>query len=133
MFTRDGVTFEFHHLGIPTHEPREGERYSAQFRMYTSDAECGLMRVQYHRFEEGSSLPELMRVAPHAAFKVSDLAKAIEGRTVLLGPYEPIDGFRVAVIRDGEAPVELIETTLTDEEIWGRAKSGVQASIYRRD
>ncbi|AET94670.1 MULTISPECIES: glyoxalase/bleomycin resistance/dioxygenase family protein [Caballeronia] len=133
MFIRDGVTYEFHHMGIPTREPRAGERYSAQFRMYTSDAECELMHVQYHRFEEGSALPELMRTVPHAAFKVSDLAKAVQGHVILLGPYEPIDGFRVAVIRDGEAPVELIETTLTDEEIWGRAKSGTQSSMYRRE
>jgi hypothetical protein len=132
MFTREGVTYEFHHMGIPTLEPRAGERYSAQFRMYTSDADCALMRVQYHRFEEGSTLHELLRTVPHAAFKVSDLAKAVEGQTVLLGPYEPIDGFRVAVIRDGEAPVELIETTLSDEAIWGRAKSGTQSSMYRQ-
>ncbi|SAK90528.1 hypothetical protein AWB79_06584 [Caballeronia hypogeia] len=132
MFMRDGVTYEFHHLGIPTSEPRAGERYSAQFRMYTSDAECARLRVQYHRFEEGSPLPESLRTVPHAAFKVSDLMKAIEGETVLLGPYEPIDGFRVAVIQDGEAPVELIETTLSDEQIWGRAKSGEQASLYRK-
>ncbi|MFM0325208.1 hypothetical protein [Caballeronia glebae] len=133
MFIRDGVTYEFHHMGIPAHEPREGERYSAQFRMYTSDADCDLMRVQYHRFEEGSTLPALMRTVPHAAFKVSDLTKAIEGKTLLLGPYEPIDGFRVAVVRDGDVPVELIETTLTDEQIWERAKSGTRASMYRRD
>ncbi|SAL76268.1 hypothetical protein AWB71_05201 [Caballeronia peredens] len=133
MFEREGVTYEFHHMGIPTCEPREGERYSAASRMYTSDADCALLRVQYHRFEAGSPLAELMRTVPHAAFKVSDLAKAIQGRTVLLGPYEPIDGFRVAVIQDGEAPVELIETSLTDEQIWGRAKSGARASIYRRD
>ncbi|SAK43283.1 hypothetical protein [Caballeronia ptereochthonis] len=125
MFTRAGVTYA-------AGEPREGERYSPQFRMYTSDAECGLPRVQYHRFEEGGALPELIRTVPHAAFKVSDPAKAVEGRTVLLGPYEPIDGFRVAVIQDGEAPVELIETTLTDERVWSRAKSGDQASIYRQ-
>ncbi|WP_250516216.1 hypothetical protein [Caballeronia sp. INDeC2] len=131
MFIRDGVTYEFHHMGIPTHAPRAGERYSAQFRMYTSDADCDLMRVQYHRFDEGSTLPELMRTVPHAAFKVSDLARAIEGKAVLLGPYEPIDGFRVAVIQDGESPVELIETMLTDEQIWERAKSGVRASMYR--
>ncbi|SAK77477.1 hypothetical protein AWB77_03650 [Caballeronia fortuita] len=132
MFIRNGVTYEFHHLGIPAQTPREGERYSAMFRMFTSDAECALMRVQYHRFEEGSTLPEMLRAMPHVAFKVSDLAKAIEGKTILLGPYEPIDGFRVAVIRDGEAPVELIETTLTDEQIWGRATSGTQAPVYRR-
>jgi len=48
----------------------------------------------------------------------------------MLGPYEPIEGYRVAIIDDAGIPVELIETTLTDEEIWGRARSG-KASIYR--
>ncbi|SAK58446.1 hypothetical protein AWB75_02354 [Caballeronia catudaia] len=32
MFIRDGVTYAFHHMGIPTHEPRAGERYSTHFR-----------------------------------------------------------------------------------------------------
>jgi hypothetical protein len=58
----------------------------------------------------------------HAAFKVSDLAKAIEDRVLLLGPYEPILGFHVAVIDDRGNPIELIETSLTDDEIWKRAR-----------
>jgi hypothetical protein len=40
---------------------------------------------------------------------------------LLLGPYEPILGFHVAVIDDGGNPIELIETSLTDDEIWKRA------------
>ena len=40
MFTHDGVTYEFHHLGIPTNEVRPGERFSAKFGMYTSDSNC---------------------------------------------------------------------------------------------
>lgn len=130
MFERDGVTYEFHHMGIPTDEPREGERYSAQYRMYTSDASTELLHVQYHRFEPGSTLHELVRTIPHPAFKVSDLERAVQGKPVILGPYEPIDDYRVAVIIDGGTPVELIQTTLTDEQIWGRARSGRQASLY---
>ena len=42
----------------------------------------------------------------------------------MLEPYEPIEGYRVAVIEDGGVPIELVQTTLTDEEIWSRAKSG---------
>ena len=43
---------------------------------------------------------------------------------LLLEPYEPIAGYRVAIIEDGGIPVELVQTTLTDDEIWGRAKTG---------
>ncbi|KND56315.1 hypothetical protein BPUN_0757 [Candidatus Paraburkholderia kirkii] len=115
-------------MGIPTREPREGERYSPQFRMYTSDAECGLLRIQYHCFEAGSALPELMRTVPHAAFKVSGskARRCCSARTNRSTAF-------ASRIQDGEAPVELIETTLTDEQIWRRAESGNQASMYRQE
>jgi hypothetical protein len=131
MFTRNGVTYEFHHIGMPTDEVREGERYSPMFGMYTSDAASEIVRVQYHRFEAGSTLHPLVRRVPHMAFKVDLLDRAVQGKTILLGPYEPIDGYRVAIVEDGGVPIELIETTLTDDEIWGRARDGRQASLYR--
>jgi hypothetical protein len=128
MFTRNGVQYSFHHMGIPTLEIKPNERYSARFGMYTSDSDSGLIRVQWHRFEADSSLDPLIRTVPHAAFKVSDLEAAIEGHKVLLGPYEPIEGFRVAMIEDGGVPVEFIETTLSDDEIWDRARIQASAS-----
>lgn len=123
MFTRDGVRYEFHHLGVPTQDVKPNERYSVQFGMYTSDADCKLLHVQWHRFEADSCLDPVLRTLPHPAFKVSDLAAAMEGHNVLLAPYEPIEGFRVAIIEDGGFPIELIQTTLTDEEIWERVKN----------
>jgi hypothetical protein len=72
----------------------------------------------------------LVRSLPHPAFKVDNLDRAVVNRKLLLGPYEPITGYRVAIIDDGGMPVELIETTLTDEEIWGRATNGKHTSIY---
>jgi hypothetical protein len=72
----------------------------------------------------------LVRSLPHPAFKVDNLDRAVVNRKLLLGPYEPITGYRVAIIDGGGMPVELIETTLTDEEIWGRATNGKHTSIY---
>lgn len=40
---------------------------------------------------------------------------------LLLGPYEPIEDFCVAIIEDHGLPIELIQATLTDDEIWSRA------------
>ena len=48
--------------------------------------------------------------------------EAVEGYEILLGIYEPIPGYRVAIINDGGVPVELIETNLTPSELWGKAK-----------
>ncbi len=49
---------------------------------------------------------------PRPAFKVIDLNSALGGHTVLLGPYKPIEGFRVAIIEDGKMPIELFQTAL---------------------
>jgi len=98
--------------------------------MYTSDSDCQLLHIQWHRFTSDSSLDPLVRSMPHAAFKVDDLDRAVRDRKLLLGPYEPIAGYRVAIIDDGGIPVELIETTLSDEEIWGRAITGTNSPIY---
>jgi hypothetical protein len=57
------------------------------------------------------------------AFRVADLDGAIAGCNVLLGPHEPIADFRVAMIEDGGQRIELVETTLSDEELWRRAGS----------
>jgi len=40
---------------------------------------------------------------------------------LLLGPYEPIENYRVAIIEDHGQPIVLVQTTLTDDEIWVRA------------
>ena len=49
------------------------------FRMYTSDGSCDVMRVQWHRFEPGSSMHPLIQMIPHVAFKVNDLDRAVAG------------------------------------------------------
>lgn len=126
---KQGVTYTFHHMGIPSTEVRLHETYSAAARMYTSDNDGGF-KIQWHRFDSDSPLHSLIRTLPHVAFKVDDLKAAIEGEEVLLGPYEPIDEFLVAIINDAGVPVELIQTSLADDEIWRRARSG-EGSLYR--
>ncbi|GAA6120804.1 hypothetical protein [Acidovorax sp. FG27] len=123
------IRYEFHHMGIPTQEPRPQEQFSQAPGMFTSD-NGGRFRIQWHRFTADSPLHPLIRTVPHPAFKVDDLQAAIEGETLLLEPYEPIDGYRVAIIDDGGVPVELIETQLDDAEIWRRARSG-EGTLYR--
>jgi hypothetical protein len=119
----NGMKVSFHHMGIPTTERRPGERFSKTFGMYTSDSDCRTLRIQWHRFESASCLHPLIRTVPHVAFRVADLDRAIAGCNVLLGPHEPIADFRVAIIEDGGQPIELVETTLTDEELWRRAET----------
>jgi hypothetical protein len=112
------IKYEYHHTGIPTTEVREGEKYSSTFKMYTSGGQDSEFRVQYHRFEQDCPLHPLIQSKPHIAFKVDDLELAIKGKEVILEPYEPFSGFKVAMIAEHGAPIEFIETTLSEEEIW---------------
>ena len=118
------IKYEYHHMGVPTQEARVGEMYSSKFKMYTSGGEDpGGFHIQYHRFDEGSCMYPLIQTVPHIAFKVNNLNGAIEDEVLLLGPYCPFDGFRVAIIEEDGVPIEFIETTLSEDEIWGEPKA----------
>lgn len=127
---RSGVSYKLHHIGIPTGERLSGERYAAGVGMYTTDDLTGPTPVQWHRFEAHSSIHPLIRAEPHIAYQVSDLEAAVAGHTVILGPYEPIEDYRVAVIDHDGVPIELIETSLCDEELWARAAQARQSPLY---
>jgi hypothetical protein len=126
---KHGVTYQFHHTGIPTTEVRNNEHYGAAVGMYTSE-NGGKFKIQWHRFDASSRLHLLIKTLPHVAFRVNSLQAAIDGEEVILGPYEPVDDYFVAMINDNGVAVEFIQTTLSDEEIWARAQAG-KGSIYR--
>jgi hypothetical protein len=53
------------------------------------------------------------------------------GKKVILGTYEPLAGYRVAAIEDGGIAIELVETNLSEDEIWSRAER--QSVLYSDD
>ncbi|MGD8455585.1 MAG: hypothetical protein PVF83_04300 [Anaerolineales bacterium] len=100
---------KYHHLGIPTDEPREDEEYLPEFKMYVSGYGNSPYNIEWMRFEPDCPLPELVKTFPHIAFEVDDLAEAIKGKEVLIEPNSPSEGIMVAFIVDNGAPVELLE------------------------
>ena len=106
----------YHHVGIPTTEPRDGERYLAEFRMYVSGYETSEYGVEWMRFEAGSPVPDLVQQVPHVAFEVEDLAAAIAGREILIPPNHPSPGVTVAFIVDNGAPIEFLQIDPESED-----------------
>lgn len=115
--------WEYHHMGIPTQTVQPNERYSSTFKMYVTPGN-NPFRIQWHRYEAGCPLHPLIQTVPHVAFKVDSIDEAIKGQHVILEPYYPFEGFRVAMVEIEGAPVEFIETDLSEAEIWGGDKSG---------
>ncbi len=105
--------YEYHHLGIPTNEVKPNERYLDGHHTYVSGYEESAYGIEWMRFEEGCTLPEVVQRVPHVAFRVDDVEKEIEGKEVIIPPNSPSKGVKVAFIIENGAPVEFIEI---DEE-----------------
>jgi len=105
--------YRYHHLGIPTDRPRDGETYLDEFKVYVSGYETSPYGVEWMRFEPDSPLPDLVKTVPHIAFQVDDLEDELQGKEILIEPNSPSEGVTVAFIVDNGAPIEFLEL---DEE-----------------
>lgn len=109
----------YHHYGIPTQDQRPDESFVevGGFKFYSTPFQANKWNIQWHRYPEDHGLPELLTQVPHIAFQVDDLDAEIKGCKLLLGPYTPLKGYRVAIIEELGVPIELVETSLSDEEL----------------
>lgn len=110
---------EYHHLGIPTSEVKEGEKYIPHLKIYVWGYDKSEYRIEWIRFAEGAEnfYHPLILKLPHVAFTVDNLQEELDGKKLIWGPYESLANFTVAFIEENGVPVELIQTKLTEEEI----------------
>ena len=99
----------YHHIGIPTDIPREGEEYLGRFKMYASGFETSPFGVEWLRFDPDSPFPELVKTVPHVAFVVDDLEQALAGYELLIEPNSPSQGVTVAFVVHNGAPIEFLQ------------------------
>ncbi len=99
----------YHHIGIPTTTPRDGEEHLEEYGMYVSGYRQSEYGIEWMRFEPDSPLPELVKTVPHVAFEVDDLRTELAGKEVLIAPNSPSPGITVAFIVENGAPIELLQ------------------------
>jgi hypothetical protein len=100
---------KYHHVGIPTQVPQEGEMYLPDFDIYCTDHESNPFGVQWMRYGERCPLPRIVQEVAHVAFQVESLLEALDGREVIIPPNSPSEGVTVAFVLENGAPVELVE------------------------
>ena len=61
--------------------------------------------------------PDVISEVPHVAFIVDDLAAEMAGKEVVFGPNTILDDWIVGWIMEGGVLVELIQTSMSDDEI----------------
>lgn len=116
---------QYHHLGIPTTEIREGEKFVPHLNIYVSGYDTSEYKIEWVRFAPGAEdfYHPLMLKLPHIAFTVDDLQQELIGKKLIWGPYQSLPGFTVAFIEENGALVELIETKLSEDQILQIVKS----------
>ncbi len=106
--------FKYHHLGMPTKQHRPGEEYLPEYKIYHSGFQSDEFGIEWMYYENECDLPEIVKTMPHIAFEVDDIAKAIEGRNVIIEPNSPSAGVLVAFIEHDGMPIEFIQTNVKD-------------------
>jgi len=91
----------FHHIDIPTSEPKQSEVYGVESRLHITSMDDHPHHVEWLHFESGSPLPQIIQDVPHVAFGVRDPEKAIAGKDVLIQPKTTANGQQIAFIIEG--------------------------------
>jgi len=100
----------YHHFGVPSDRVYEGAAYIEGAKVYATDPDKHPYRIEFLRFEADSPMHELVRTRPHVAFMVDSLDSALEGKNVVVEPFDATETLRVAFVTDGDALIELMET-----------------------
>lgn len=100
---------KFNHIGIPTHGSFDGEIPLPHLMMTVSDHLNNPFGIQWQRYWDGASYPDLVKTMPHVAFEVDDLAAALTSHRVIIELNSPSRGVTVAFIEVSGAPVELMQ------------------------
>jgi len=100
---------KYHHTGLPTRTPHEGETYIEALDIFCTDHLSNPYGVQWMRYGDECPLPDIVQHVAHVAFEVEDLSEALKGEEVIIEPNSPSAGVRVAFIIVDGAPVELLE------------------------
>ena len=101
---------KFNHVGIVTTEPKQGETYSPDMKLHLTDFSKSEHKIEWLRFDSDSQMPKEIMTHTHIAYEVDDLAAAIAGKQVILGPVDINESLSIAFIVDSEGcPIEYMQ------------------------
>lgn len=114
----------FHHIGKPIDleeiKDHPETKYSPLFDMYSLDVKNSLsMPIELHGFGPDCRLDPIIQKEAHVAFTVDNIELALKGQEIIMPLYQPFAGYRCAMILVNQQPIELIESSLSESQIWG--------------
>jgi hypothetical protein len=104
------------HFGVPTTQEKEWTGYISELGVHVTDPAADPYGIEWLKFDADSPMHELIKTKSHAAFLVDNLDDALVGKTVLLPPFSPMPGLRIAFIDNNGAIIEISESKTQDNE-----------------
>lgn len=101
--------YKFSHWGGAVSIDQKPENYLEGGKVWFSDFDKDEFAVEKLYFEPDSPMPEILKQKNHAAFFVDDLAKAMDGKKVIVEPFKVNDKLTCAFIEYCGFPIELME------------------------
>jgi hypothetical protein len=78
----------FHHVGLTTLERQPKEDYVAPSKCWVTDPRNHFMTIEFLRYEDDSPVSQEFQASPHIAYAVDELEPHLEGKEVILSPFE---------------------------------------------
>ncbi len=111
----EDLRLKYHHLGMPTTCPIEGEKYLKEYKVFHFGYGDNPYGIEWMRYEKECDLPEIVKTMPHIAFEVANVHEAIRGKKVIIEPNSPSEGCLVAFIEECGMPIEFIQFDKKEE------------------
>jgi catechol 2,3-dioxygenase-like lactoylglutathione lyase family enzyme len=109
----------FDHVGVPTSEPKDGERWVEATRCWVTSPRAHPYNVEWLRYEPDSPVQGALRSEPHVAYRVDDVHAAVQRHAVVAEPFDVGDGFvTVGFVQADGAIVEFMQYANPEEEGW---------------
>lgn len=93
----------FHHVGLTTLEVQPKENHVAPSKCWVTDPRDHFMRIEYLRYADDSPVSKEFQASPHIAYEVDELEPHLEGKEIVLPPFDV-----------GEPPFARVAFTMED-------------------
>jgi hypothetical protein len=95
---RGSSMFVFDHVGITTTIPQPNENWVEQSRVWVTNPHDHPEHIEFLRYAEGTTVPDIIIKNPHVAYRVDDIEANIAGQEILIPPFIVGDFLEVVFI-----------------------------------
>ena len=78
----------FHHIGLRAIEPQPSEHQVPPSKCWVTNPNHHAHRIEYLRYAPDSPIREEFMNSPHVAYEVDELEPHLEGKGLVLAPFE---------------------------------------------